>query len=102
MQEQYNVYVALTRAWDFLQISYPLADGEGKAKRPSQVVGQIKELFPKVKEEFKGMDLACTGDEALDSITSEKKAAALLSGSSREAAADSRSAGSGWMSMNGL
>lgn len=79
LQEQYNVYVALTRAWDFLQISYPLADGEGKAKRPSQVVGQIKELFPKVKEEFKGMDLPAPGDEALDSITSEKKAAALLS-----------------------
>ncbi|HHX27214.1 MAG TPA: helicase-exonuclease AddAB subunit AddB [Firmicutes bacterium] len=77
--EQYNVYVALTRAWDFFQISYPLADGEGKAKRPSQVIGQIRELFPDLEEEFKGVDLPAPGEEALDGITSEKKASALLS-----------------------
>jgi ATP-dependent helicase/nuclease subunit B len=77
--EQYNVYVALTRAWDFLMISYPLADGEGKAKRPSQVIGQIRELFPELEEEFRGADLPAPGKEALDTITSEKKASALLS-----------------------
>ena len=59
-------------------ISYPLADGEGKAKRPSQVVGQIRELFPELKEEFKGMALPSPGEEALDAITSERKASALL------------------------
>ena len=68
-----------TRAWDFLQISYPLADGEGKAKRPSQVIGQIRELFPELEEEFRGVDLPAPGEEALDNITSEKKASALLS-----------------------
>lgn len=77
--EQYNVYVALTRAWDFLMMSYPLADGEGKAKRPSQVIGQIKELFPELEEEFKGLDPPAPGEKALDAITSERKAAALLS-----------------------
>ncbi|NLB74569.1 MAG: helicase-exonuclease AddAB subunit AddB [Firmicutes bacterium] len=77
--EQYNVYVALTRAWDFLMISYPLADGEGKAKRPSQVIGQLRDLFPELGEEFKGMGLPAPGEEALDTITSEKKASALLS-----------------------
>ncbi len=76
--EQYNVYVALTRAWEFLMISYPLADGEGKAKRPSQVIGQIRELFPKLKEEFGGMDVPSPGEEALDNITSGRKAVALL------------------------
>lgn len=76
--EQYNVYVALTRAWDFLMISYPLADGEGKAKRPSQVIGQIKELFPDLKEEFKGADIPSPVEDALDAITSERKASALL------------------------
>lgn len=76
--EQYNVYVALTRAWDYLMISYPLADGEGKAKRPSQVIGQIRELFPELREEFRGLDLPSPGKEGLDAITSERKASALV------------------------
>ena len=77
--EKYNVYVAFTRAWDFLMVSYPLADGEGKANRPSQVIGQIRELFPDLKEEFKGTDIPPVGEEALDTITSPKKATAVLS-----------------------
>jgi ATP-dependent helicase/nuclease subunit B len=77
--EQYNVYVALTRAWEFLMVSYPLADGEGKAKRPSQVIGQLRELFPEIEEEFKGVGLPAPGEEALDTITSERRASSLLS-----------------------
>lgn len=45
--EQYLAYIALTRASEYLWASYPLADGEGKAKRPSSVFNRLKEIFPR-------------------------------------------------------
>ncbi len=44
--EQYIVYQALTRASEQLMISYPLADGEGRALRPSPLVHRVREIFP--------------------------------------------------------
>lgn len=49
--EQYLIYIALTRASDYLWLSYPQADDEGKALLPSQVITRIKELLPSVKEQ---------------------------------------------------
>lgn len=46
--EQYLVYTALTRASQYLWVSYPLADDEGRSLAPSPVVGRIKELFPEL------------------------------------------------------
>ncbi|MEW6698565.1 MAG: helicase-exonuclease AddAB subunit AddB [Bacillota bacterium] len=48
--EQYLVYVALTRASESLWLSYPQADDEGKALVPSQVIARIKELLPGLQE----------------------------------------------------
>jgi len=50
--EQYLVYTALTRSSDYLWVSYPLADDEGRALAPSPVVARIKEIFPEIKEQI--------------------------------------------------
>ncbi|NLG80318.1 MAG: helicase-exonuclease AddAB subunit AddB [Firmicutes bacterium] len=76
--EQYNVYVALTRAREYLWVSYPMADGEGRALRPSPVRAQLKAVFPKLVEEFAGDEASFSPEEALDAITSEARAAAML------------------------
>lgn len=42
--EQFIVYLALTRAKQFLWLSYPLADEDGKALSPSPIIGRLKRL----------------------------------------------------------
>lgn len=49
-EEQYLVYIALTRAAARLTLSYPAADDEGGAKMPSTVIARVKELLPEVEE----------------------------------------------------
>lgn len=49
--EQFYVYNALTIGDRFLTVTYPSADPEGKALRPSQVPGRIRKLFPDLTEE---------------------------------------------------
>ncbi len=51
LEEQYLVYMALTRASHSLWISYSLADEEGKGLIPSRLVSRLKELFPDLREE---------------------------------------------------
>jgi len=48
--EQYLVYIAITRSSEKLWISYPLADEVGGAIAPSQVVARVKELLPGAEE----------------------------------------------------
>ncbi|PKK40609.1 ATP-dependent nuclease, subunit B [Clostridiaceae bacterium JG1575] len=48
--EQFYVYNAFTTASDAVTLSYPSADAEGKALRPSVVVSRIKKLFPALVE----------------------------------------------------
>ncbi|MCR3921719.1 MAG: helicase-exonuclease AddAB subunit AddB [Firmicutes bacterium] len=43
--EQYLSYIALTRSSEYLWVSCPLADDEGKAKRPSSLFNRVRELF---------------------------------------------------------
>lgn len=50
-EEQYIIYKALTSASDYLRISYPIADSEGKALRPSMIISKLKKLYPALKEE---------------------------------------------------
>jgi ATP-dependent helicase/nuclease subunit B len=42
--EQFLVYTAFTRARDFLWVSYPLADEDGKALTPSPEIGHLREM----------------------------------------------------------
>ncbi|ABZ85506.1 ATP-dependent nuclease subunit b [Heliomicrobium modesticaldum Ice1] len=48
--EEYHIYVALTRASERCYLSYPLADAEGRAQLPSSVIARVRELFPQVTE----------------------------------------------------
>jgi ATP-dependent helicase/nuclease subunit B len=50
-EEQYLVYIALTRSSHYLWVSYPLADDEGRALAPSSVIVRLRELFPRLEDE---------------------------------------------------
>lgn len=80
--EQFYVYNALTIGRDFLSVSYPTADTEGKALRPSMIVGRMKRLFPKLREEISQsyLEKSSPGREA---ITSEREAFRELIGEMR-------------------
>lgn len=43
--EQFLVYLAMTRASEFLWVSYPQADEEGKALRPSILISYLEKIF---------------------------------------------------------
>lgn len=49
--EQFLVYLALSRASEYLSLSYSLSDEEGKALRPSGIVDRMKRLYPALKEQ---------------------------------------------------
>lgn len=50
-EEQFIVYSALTLASDYMMISYPMADFEGKALRASIIIPRIKKIFRNLKED---------------------------------------------------
>ena len=60
--EQYLAYIALTRSSQYLWISCPLADEEGKAKRPSSLFAHLREIFPGVEVAFVGNTAEADGD----------------------------------------
>jgi len=50
-EEQFLVYTTLTTACNYLMLTYPMADVEGKALRPSVIISRMKKIFPKLIEE---------------------------------------------------
>ena len=50
LDEQFLIYMVLTRASSGLWISYPLADEEGRALLPSTLVARLKQIFPSLEE----------------------------------------------------
>lgn len=48
--EQFLVYTAFTRTENYLRISYPVADHEGKTLRPSMVLSSLKKIFGNITE----------------------------------------------------
>ena len=75
--EQYLSYIALTRSSEYLWVSCPLADEEGKAKRPSAMFTRLREMFANNEVLFFGNVPDATQDfHAL--AGAEKSAAALL------------------------
>ncbi len=50
--EQFLIYLALTRASDFLWVSYPMADADGKALAPSPLIARLRELFTPGEEKL--------------------------------------------------
>jgi ATP-dependent helicase/nuclease subunit B len=49
-EEQYLVYSALTTAGNYLRLSYPAADHEGRTMRPSMIISRLRKLFPVINE----------------------------------------------------
>ena len=62
-EEQFMVYTALTIASEYLMITYPMADFEGKSLRPSIVIPRIKKIFKVLKEESELYNEGLNGDE---------------------------------------
>ncbi|MFZ3373245.1 MAG: helicase-exonuclease AddAB subunit AddB, partial [Desulfitobacteriaceae bacterium] len=48
--EQYLVYRALTTAGNYLRLSWPIADQEGRTLRPSMIIARLRKLFPAISE----------------------------------------------------
>ena len=48
--EQYLIYRALSIAGGYLQVSWPIADSEGKSMRPSTIISRLRKLFPHITE----------------------------------------------------
>lgn len=46
LRQQYLLYISLTRASEYLWISYPATDGQGKEQAASATVRRLTELFP--------------------------------------------------------
>lgn len=66
-EEQYLIYKSLSIAEKYLNISYPIANFEGKSLRPSFIISRLKKLFPKVVEKS---DIV-NEDEDLEKISGE-------------------------------
>ena len=63
--EKFLVYRGLNEAKNYLYISYPLADSEGKAMRPAVLIEKLKSMFAIEKVETKNLDvLKNLGSEA--------------------------------------
>lgn len=56
-EEQFLVYTAFTIAEQYLVVTYPLADFEGKSQRPSIIIHRLKKILPNVREESEGFKL---------------------------------------------
>ncbi|NMA55209.1 MAG: helicase-exonuclease AddAB subunit AddB [Firmicutes bacterium] len=87
LHERYLTYIALTRASEYLWISYPLADAEGKGLAPSRVVTRLRELFPALPQRYVGTEPAGVITEDLKLLTNPAQAAKHLVSQLRRAQA---------------
>ena len=82
-EEQFLIYMGLTRASEYLWVSFSRADEEGKALTPSPVVERLKVLFPRI--EIENVSLEPPGGERdVDYVTVPTKTLSLLAGRLRE------------------
>ncbi|GAW91169.1 helicase-exonuclease AddAB subunit AddB [Calderihabitans maritimus] len=82
LQEQYLIYIALTRSGEYLWLSYPLADAEGKALNPSPVVNRLREIFPALEVDFAPKEPA--GEEDLEFVVNPNRSLTYLINQLRE------------------
>lgn len=55
-EEQYLLYKAMSVSMSKIIISYPLADFEGKALRPTPIIKRIEKMFPYLKKKLLSLD----------------------------------------------
>jgi len=84
-REQYLVYIALTRARERLYLSSPLADEEGAAIKPSQVMSRVRELLPGAKELYWPVEPDSSLLDDLEFITNQQRSLTYLVTRLREA-----------------
>ncbi len=77
LDEEFLIYIALTRARDRLWVSYSLADAEGRALLPSMLFTRLQELFPGLVEEMPAVEPP--GDNYSPAETGEDEIAAAAS-----------------------
>ncbi|WP_143320658.1 helicase-exonuclease AddAB subunit AddB [Clostridium sp. HBUAS56010] len=56
LRQRFYLYLALTKPEQELILSYSAMDGAGKSMRPSTLIGELKKLFPGLKETFPSKD----------------------------------------------
>ncbi|MCG9968053.1 helicase-exonuclease AddAB subunit AddB [Pelotomaculum terephthalicicum JT] len=83
--EQYLVYIALTRSAERLILSYPSADDEGGANMPSPVIARVRELLPGVEERVWAVEPNAAGTEDLEFVTNPGRCLSYLAVQMREA-----------------
>jgi ATP-dependent helicase/nuclease subunit B len=87
--EQYLVYIALTRASELLYLSSPLADDEGGAIMPSQVLARVRELLPGAEERSWPVEPNPLFLNELEFVTNKNRTLSYLAARIREARAGS-------------
>ncbi len=87
--EQYLVYIAVSRSSEKLYLSYPLANEEGGAMIPSSVVARVKELLPGISETAWLVEPGAGADD-LEFVTHPGRTLSYLVGRIREAKAGRR------------
>lgn len=50
IDQQFTVYRTLTTPSDYLRISWPISDQDGKTLRPSIIISRLRKLFPSISE----------------------------------------------------
>jgi ATP-dependent helicase/nuclease subunit B len=50
-EQQHLIYTALTAASDYLRLSWCAADRDGRAQRPSVIIGRLRRMFPGISFE---------------------------------------------------
>ena len=76
LDEQFLIYIALTRSSEKLYLSFALANAEGEALLPSMVIKRVKELLPNLQEKYLNIEPA--GTEALEFIANHDRALTYL------------------------
>ena len=76
--EKFLIYRGLTEARNYLYISYPLADAEGKAARPANLKNKFLQIFPDLKVETANLDILESLGSEVDLIAGERKISANL------------------------
>lgn len=101
-EEEYLVYVGLTRGLERLYVSYAISDEEGGALKPSLVVRRLRELFPGLEDISVHAKVPQAPDRALAYIEHPHSTAGLLAGEMRRAATGGEIAALWWDVYNNL
>lgn len=65
-EEQFLIYAGITKPTERLHFSYALGDVDGKAMRPSMLLGRLKKVFPHLSEES---DIHTLEEQEIELIT---------------------------------